>query len=242
MHSVIRVESFNYNPPAVSPKGAQGLMPRLIPATARRFGVSDTFVAAENIQGGVRYLRFLLDYYQNDYTKSIAAFNAGEAAVDKYNGVPPCATKPRATCGPSSQRIWTQNGNLSRKPAAPLRHSNPDPACAASHSGIHRRRRNDLLQDSLRICDAAISRRAAAVFLTLPVIAAPNPGIIQVTGLRAFSHPGSTRIIVETTGPAEFHADRAHDPDRLYFDILRARPHGSIGRRVRHAGDWRRPG
>jgi N-acetylmuramoyl-L-alanine amidase len=56
------------------------------------------------------------------------------------------------------------------------------------------------------------------------VIAAPNSGIIQVTGIRAFSHPGSTRVIVETTGPAEFHADRAHDPDRLYFDILRARP------------------
>jgi N-acetylmuramoyl-L-alanine amidase len=65
---------------------------------------------------------------------------------------------------------------------------------------------------------------AAAVFLLLPVSAAPNSGIIQVTGIRAFSHPGSTRVVVETTGLAEFHADRAHDPDRLYFDILRARP------------------
>ena len=46
---------------------------------ARRFGVSDTFNAAENIEGGVRYLRFLLDYYHDDYTKSIAAYNAGEA-------------------------------------------------------------------------------------------------------------------------------------------------------------------
>jgi N-acetylmuramoyl-L-alanine amidase len=68
------------------------------------------------------------------------------------------------------------------------------------------------------------SHWAAAIFLTLPVIAAPNSGIIQVTGVRAFSHPGSTRVIVETSGPAEFHADRAHDPDRLYFDVLRARP------------------
>jgi N-acetylmuramoyl-L-alanine amidase len=65
---------------------------------------------------------------------------------------------------------------------------------------------------------------AAAVSLLLPVIAAPNSGIIQVTDLRAFSHPGSTRVVIETSGPAEFHADRAHDPDRLYFDILRARP------------------
>ena len=68
------------------------------------------------------------------------------------------------------------------------------------------------------------SHWAAAIFLTLPVIAAPNPGIIQVTDLRTFSHPGSTRVVIETSGPAEFHADRAHDPDRLYFDILRARP------------------
>jgi hypothetical protein len=89
VQSVIRAES-NYNPAAVSPKGAQGLM-QLIPSTARRFGVADTFDAAENIQGGVRYLRFLLDYYHDDYTKSIAAYNAGEAAVDKYKGVPPYA-------------------------------------------------------------------------------------------------------------------------------------------------------
>ena len=65
---------------------------------------------------------------------------------------------------------------------------------------------------------------AAAVFLLLPVSAAPNSGIIQVTGLRAFSHTGSTRVVIETSGPAEYHADRAHDPDRLYFDILHARP------------------
>jgi soluble lytic murein transglycosylase-like protein len=89
VQSVIRAES-NYNPVAVSPKGAQGIM-QLIPATARRFGVTDTFDVADNIEGGVRYLRFLLDYYHDDYTKSIAAYNAGEAAVDKYNGVPPYA-------------------------------------------------------------------------------------------------------------------------------------------------------
>lgn len=87
VHSVIGAES-NYDPNAVSPKGALGLM-QLIPSTARRFGVSDAFDAEENIQGGVRYLRFLLDYYQNDYTKAIAAYNAGEAAVDKYHGIPP---------------------------------------------------------------------------------------------------------------------------------------------------------
>src|SRR5438067_3919121 len=64
---------------------------QLIPTTARRFGVADSFNAKENIEGGVRYLRFLLDYYQGDYPKAIAAYNAGEAAVDKYHGIPPYA-------------------------------------------------------------------------------------------------------------------------------------------------------
>jgi soluble lytic murein transglycosylase-like protein len=89
VQSVIRAES-NYNPEAVSPKGAMGVM-QLIPATAKRFGVSDAFDPEENIHGGVRYLKFLLDYYQGDYQKAIAAYNAGEAAVDKYQGVPPFA-------------------------------------------------------------------------------------------------------------------------------------------------------
>jgi len=87
VHSVIRAES-NYNANAVSPKGALGIM-QLIPSTARRFGVSNALDPSDNIRGGVRYLRFLLDYYQGDYPKTIAAYNAGEAAVDKYNGVPP---------------------------------------------------------------------------------------------------------------------------------------------------------
>ena len=89
VESVIRAES-NYNPAAVSPKGAQGMM-QLIPSTAQRFGVGNTFDPTENITGGVRYLRFLLDYYHGDYTRTIAAYNAGEAAVDKYQGVPPYA-------------------------------------------------------------------------------------------------------------------------------------------------------
>jgi len=87
IHSVIKVES-NYNPNAVSPKGAQGLM-QLIPATAQRFGVSDSFNPMENIQGGAKYLKYLLDLYHNDYALALAAYNAGEAAVAKYGTVPP---------------------------------------------------------------------------------------------------------------------------------------------------------
>jgi soluble lytic murein transglycosylase-like protein len=87
VHSVIRVES-NYDPYAVSPKGALGLM-QLVPGTARRFGVSNVFNPAENIEGGARYLRYLLDLYHNDYRLALAAYNAGEGAVAKHGGVPP---------------------------------------------------------------------------------------------------------------------------------------------------------
>ncbi|HVW10089.1 MAG TPA: N-acetylmuramoyl-L-alanine amidase [Bryobacteraceae bacterium] len=65
---------------------------------------------------------------------------------------------------------------------------------------------------------------AAAMFSILPVSAATNSGIIQVTGLRFWSHPGSTRIIIDVSGTAEYHSDRAHNPERIFFDISRARP------------------
>jgi soluble lytic murein transglycosylase-like protein len=85
---VIKVES-NYNPNAVSSKGALGLM-QLIPSTARRFGVDHVFDPVENIQGGARYLKYLVDLYGADnYPLVLAAYNAGEAAVAKYNGIPP---------------------------------------------------------------------------------------------------------------------------------------------------------
>jgi soluble lytic murein transglycosylase-like protein len=87
IHSVIKVES-NYNPFAVSSKGALGLM-QLIPATARRFGVSDVFNPVQNIEGGAKYLRYLLDLYGNDFPLALAAYNAGEGAVAKFGGVPP---------------------------------------------------------------------------------------------------------------------------------------------------------
>ena len=87
IHSVIKAES-NYNPFAVSPKGALGMM-QLVPETARRFGVSNTFDVVENIQGGARYLKYLLDLYKGNYPLTLAAYNAGEAAVARHGGVPP---------------------------------------------------------------------------------------------------------------------------------------------------------
>ena len=73
---MIRVES-NYNPLAVSNKGALGLM-QLVPSTARRFGVADVFNPAQNVEGGVRYLKYLLDLYTGDNRLALAAYNAGE--------------------------------------------------------------------------------------------------------------------------------------------------------------------
>jgi soluble lytic murein transglycosylase-like protein len=89
LHSVIRVES-NYNPLAISPKGALGIM-QLMPATARRFGVADPFDPIDNIRGGARYLRYLLDLYGNNYVLALAAYNAGEGAVARFGAVPPYA-------------------------------------------------------------------------------------------------------------------------------------------------------
>jgi soluble lytic murein transglycosylase-like protein len=86
VHSVIRVES-NYNPVAVSPKGAAGLM-QLIPATARRFGVANRFDVRENITAGVKYLKYLQEMFGDDRL-ALAAYNAGEGAVQRYKDIPP---------------------------------------------------------------------------------------------------------------------------------------------------------
>jgi soluble lytic murein transglycosylase-like protein len=85
--SVMLVES-GFNPLAVSKKGARGLM-QLMPQTALEVGVRDIHDPAQNIAGGVRYLSQLLLNYRGDLAKSLAAYNAGAAAVDRYDGVPP---------------------------------------------------------------------------------------------------------------------------------------------------------
>lgn len=93
VRAIIHAES-SFNPNAVSRVGAQGLM-QLMPATARRFGVGDSFDASQNIRGGVQYLAWLLKRFDGDLTRVAAGYNAGEGAVEKYKGVPPYAETQR---------------------------------------------------------------------------------------------------------------------------------------------------
>jgi soluble lytic murein transglycosylase-like protein len=87
VEAVIRVES-QFNPLAVSHKGAQGLM-QLMPDTARRFGVKNSFDPQQNIAGGTRYLAWLLRQFSGDVELACAAYNAGEKVVLRYGGIPP---------------------------------------------------------------------------------------------------------------------------------------------------------
>jgi len=90
VHVIIRAES-NYDVFAISEKGAMGLM-QLMPATAMQYGVGNVFDAAQNIEGGVRYLKDLVRLYKGQSTQTqlvLAAYNAGQEAVRKYKGVPP---------------------------------------------------------------------------------------------------------------------------------------------------------
>jgi len=87
VHAVIRAES-SENARAISRKGAQGLM-QLMPQTAARLGVKNSFDPTENVNAGTKYLRELLARYKNDPNRALAAYNAGAARVQQYHGIPP---------------------------------------------------------------------------------------------------------------------------------------------------------
>src|SRR5262245_48165856 len=127
--AVIAVES-EFDALAVSSKGAQGLM-QLMPHTARRFGVGDSFDARQNIFGGTQYLRFLLDLFQGNVDLTLAAYNAGENAVARYHGVPPYretrqyVAKVQSILGSGFEQVramfFAPTKALAPKPAKPVK-------------------------------------------------------------------------------------------------------------------------
>lgn len=106
--AVIHAES-GYNPNAVSRAGAEGLM-QLMPGTAQQLKVSDSFNPSDNIRGGVKYLKFLLDTFKGDVSLALAAYNAGLSRVAKYGGVPPYEeTRNYVTKVLSYQKSYSSN-------------------------------------------------------------------------------------------------------------------------------------
>jgi len=89
VHAMVAVES-NFNPGALSPKNAQGLM-QLIPETAQRFGVHNVWDPVDNLRGGMSYMRWLLDHFNGELALALAGYNAGEKAVERHGGIPPFA-------------------------------------------------------------------------------------------------------------------------------------------------------
>ncbi len=87
VHSIIKAES-SYDPWAISPKGAMGLM-QLMPITAKQYKVMNVFDPRQNIEGGVKYLVDLIKLYEGDTQRVLAAYNAGQEAIKRYGGIPP---------------------------------------------------------------------------------------------------------------------------------------------------------
>jgi soluble lytic murein transglycosylase-like protein len=114
VRAVIKAES-NFNRWAVSNKGARGLM-QLIPSTGQRFGVRDFFDPQQNIDGGVRYLKFLLEKFDGNLDLSLAAYNAGENLVEKLGRIPPIVETTNYV-----HRIRA----IYKKPSAPVRSAAP---------------------------------------------------------------------------------------------------------------------
>ncbi len=122
--AIIAVES-NFDVKARSPKDAMGLM-QLIPDTADRFNIANAYDAAQNIKGGIRYLRWLLSYYRGNVALAAAAYNSGERTVDRYKGVPPY---------PETRNYVKRVLDLYRQPSHPYDEGLAKPSPISTRSG-----------------------------------------------------------------------------------------------------------
>jgi soluble lytic murein transglycosylase-like protein len=171
--AIVAVES-EFNPRAVSRRGAQGLM-QLMPATAASVDVQDSFDARENIEGGVRHLRALMDRYQNDLPVVLAAYNAGDRAVLAHQGVPPYRETrqyvirvlrryDREAARAASERIY---GARARRASAPAASAPAASARLVSYEGtvpavVRYRYRGDVYGEHEATTPADIAPRRAA--------------------------------------------------------------------------------
>jgi soluble lytic murein transglycosylase-like protein len=135
VNSVIHAES-GFNTRAVSPKGARGLM-QLMPGTASQLGVNDAFDPQANVTGGSRYLRELLERYNFDLVKALAAYNAGPRRVEQYQGVPPFretrAYVARIVHEYNARKIAQEKAGRQHQPSVSnAGHSRPVPKAAAA--------------------------------------------------------------------------------------------------------------
>jgi soluble lytic murein transglycosylase-like protein len=114
VRAVMQIESA-FNPYAISPKGAMGLM-QLMPATMRQYGVINAFNPSENVRAGVAYLRALLDRYSNNEELALAAYNAGPGAVDKHGQAVPPYRETKAYVAKIDKMVGTGGGRVEERP------------------------------------------------------------------------------------------------------------------------------
>ena len=173
LNSVIHAES-GFNVRARSPKGAQGLM-QLMPSTANALGVNNAFDPAQNVDGGSKYLRELLERYNFDLVKALAAYNAGPQRVEQYHGVPPF----RETRAYVARIIKEYNRKIdAQEKAEALAKKQAAPQSAKKQSATPARRRPTPSRQSLRADDkkqsANLASHTASSASPLPSSPAPD--------------------------------------------------------------------
>jgi soluble lytic murein transglycosylase-like protein len=190
MHAVISAES-SYNPWAVSPKGAMGLM-QLMPGTAERFGVGNPYDPIANMHGGARYLRWLLDQF-NDTRLAVAAYNAGEGAVQKYgNQVPPYPETQTYVVRVLNFHQQYKGGGLYNTAAY-------SPGVASSPLAYN---------SGYTSSAASYPNRSSGVTIITPRTATSQTGTGSATIPRTYLTPTGTRIVVGTSGAGNSNPSR----------------------------------